>query len=241
MSTTSYCQYLEWDSSFFKRRIARLTERRLNSKILDAVQEWCETNTIDCLYFEADPSDVCSIRAAEENAFRLTDVRVTFERSIVRSPAVKNTGATLRLSRPADIPALKTIAKNAHRNSRFYGDCHLPDSLCDALYETWIEKSCRGWADAVVVAEVRQEAVGYVSCHLLEQERGKIGLVGVKPDARGCGLGQNIVKEALSWFASQGVTLVTVATQGRNITSQRLYQRCGFLTQNVEFVYHRWF
>jgi len=109
------------------------------------------------------------------------------------------------------------------------------------LYETWIEKSCKGYADAVLVAELQGWPVGYISCHLLDQAEGQIGLFGVSADFQGKGLGQKLVNESLRWFAEQGMRQVTVVTQGRNCRAQRLYQRCGFLTRSVQLWYHRWF
>jgi hypothetical protein len=37
------------------------------------------------------------------------------------------------------------------------------------------------------------------------------------------------------------VRQAAVATQGRNVDSQRLYQRAGFVTDRVRFWFHRWF
>jgi ribosomal protein S18 acetylase RimI-like enzyme len=34
--------------------------------------------------------------------------------------------------------------------------------------------------------------------------------------------------------------VATVVTQGRNIASQRLYQKHGFVTQSIQLWYHRW-
>jgi len=175
-------------------------------------------------------------------------------------PAAVHAGTILRgnirASVVSDIPALEAIARTAHRDSRFYADPGFPDERCDALYETWIRRSCEGWADLVLVAEVDGRLSGYVTCHLRApgrakappytsrgdagQARGQIGLVGVSTAARGRGLGRAMIEEALGWFVVQGVTRVTVVTQGRNIAAQRLYQGCGFQTQSMQLWYHWW-
>jgi hypothetical protein len=33
----------------------------------------------------------------------------------------------------------------------------------------------------------------------------------------------------------------TVVTQGRNVVSQRVYQRCAFMTRSAQLWYHCWF
>ncbi len=70
---------------------------------------------------------------------------------------------------------------------------------------------------------------------------GRIGLVAVDVRRRGQGLGQKLVGTAQTWFKDHGVRIVRVVTQGRNIASQRLYQRCGFLTHSVGLYYHKWY
>jgi ribosomal protein S18 acetylase RimI-like enzyme len=109
------------------------------------------------------------------------------------------------------------------------------------LYETWTEKSCNGYADTVLVAEIEDLPVGYIACHLLDEINGQIGLVGVGSDYQGRRLGQDLLNASLRWFAEMGREQVIVATQGRNVIGQRMYQKCGFLTRSLQLWYHRWF
>jgi dTDP-4-amino-4,6-dideoxy-D-galactose acyltransferase len=80
-----------------------------------------------------------------------------------------------------------------------------------------------------------------VTCHKNNQDRARIGLVGVAADQQGKGVGRSLVFGALAWFHKAGSKEVEVATQGRNLEAQRLYQRCGFLTSRVSVWYHKWF
>src|SRR5215208_364801 len=72
----------------------------------------------------------------------------------------------VRLHQPDDLLGLERIAAANHRDSRFYSDGRFPRAGCDALYATWIRRSCEGWADGVLVSEVEGEACGYITCHL---------------------------------------------------------------------------
>ena len=207
------------------------------------VLTWCADEAIDCLYFLADADDAATVSLAERHQFALVDLRVTLASTVTEGgPACRELDEHgVRPAREADIPALRAIARVSHRDSRFYFDGHFPESRCDALYETWIENSCRGYADAVLVAEVAAQPAGYISCHLTEAGVGQIGLVGVGERAQGRGLGRALVLAALGWFARHHAGEVSVVTQGRNVRAQRLYQRCGFVTQSVQLWYHRWF
>ncbi|HEY3418265.1 MAG TPA: GNAT family N-acetyltransferase [Armatimonadota bacterium] len=168
--------------------------------------------------------------------FRLADIRMTLE----RNTGAVTPGKGVRPARDADIPALAAIARESHTDSRFYADPGFPRERCDALYQTWIEKSCRGYAKAVLVAEQDGRPAGYITCDWSE-DVGHIGLVAVAGWARGAGLGRELVNASVDLFLRGELRRVSVVTQGRNVSAQRLYQRCGFLTASVQLWYHRWF
>jgi dTDP-4-amino-4,6-dideoxy-D-galactose acyltransferase len=126
--------------------------------------------------------------------------------------------------------------------SRFYFDPRVPPEQTSELYTTWIERSVlEGFADHVLVAERDGRACAYITGKREPTGQGSIGLVGVGKDARGRGVGIALVHALLRLFAARGVTSVTVVTQGRNIMAQRVYQRCGFLSQSVRLWFHKWF
>jgi dTDP-4-amino-4,6-dideoxy-D-galactose acyltransferase len=214
---------------------------RLTEEAASQACAWCKCNQIDCLYFLADATDPTTVSSAENADFRLVDVRVTLERQLNDIPPASPVAGVIRLGTAQDATALRSVARESHRDSRFYYDPHFPRSRCDALYETWIESSLNGYAQAVLVAEVQGKAVAYISCHLPSPATGQIGLFAVASSARRMGLGRGLIDEALRWFASNGALRVSVVTQGRNVSAQRTYQRCGFETQALQLWYHRWF
>ena len=241
----SPCEFLEWDSSFFKCRVATVTRLPEDETAVGEIESWCRTERIDCVYCLVPASARLAVRCIEENGFRLVDVRVT----LAWAPADLASGANapvgsdggVRLVAPGDVARLCAIARVNHRVTRFYNDPGFPTARCDALYETWIRKSCDGNADAVFVCESGGAAVGYLTCHLDEDRRGRIGLVGLAPEVRGRGVGDCLVRTAQRWFVEHGVAVVTVASQGQNRAGQRLYQRCGFITDDTALWFHRWF
>jgi len=168
----------------------------------------------------------------------MADVRITLAREL-RADA--GPAESVRAFRESDLPSLRAIAAVSHRDSRFYNDPGFPDQRCNELYETWIERSCHGYADTVLVAEHRREPAGYVSCHLHPDGMGTIGLLAVADWSRGLGLGGQLVAGALRFLEGSSCKRVTVVTQGRNCPAQRLYQNCGFRSAIVELWYHRWF
>ncbi len=243
MQSIEPCQILEWDSQFFGRTIGRVNEHRLDPQRMATILKWCKDYAVECLYFLADSDHPDTIRLAGIYGFRLVDIRVALQCRVAdcQTQSISSPLDSMRVrpADPSDIPALQAIARKSHTDSRFYADECFSRETCADLYAVWIKRSCEGYADCVLVAEQNGQPVGYCSCHLHDTQ-GQIGLVGICEQARGQGLGRHLTQQAVRWFAEQGVAVVNVVTQGRNVTAQRLYQRCGFLVQSVHLWYHKW-
>jgi GNAT superfamily N-acetyltransferase len=243
MSAETPCQYLDWDSEFFGLRIARILSPKLNGEQMEQVLRWRESQCIDCVYWLVHADDSITVRLAEDCSFRLVDTPITFERTF--DDLVSTDGdvdpSEIRISKPSDIPGLQAIAGVSHHDSRFYHDPNFPVSSCDSLYAEWIKRSCEGYADVVLVAVSQDRPIGYISCHLVGNEEGKIGLFAVDRTVQGVGFGRRLLGKSLGWFKENGAKYMTVVTQARNCKAQRFYQRNGFVTRSVGLWYHRWF
>ncbi len=243
-SGTKVCRLLDWDSEFFGYRIARYLGSRCRLQDVDAILAECKADGIDCVYALVDVADTESISSIQENRAYMADARVTFGGDLGTGIDVEALSGGAHAVRPAmdsDIPALASIAGVSHRDTRFYADRHFPAERCDRLYQVWIEKSCQGQADAVLVAENgAHEAIGYVTCLGKGAAAGKIGLIAVKEEARGAGVGSALLRAALDWFVSNRVASFTVATQLRNVRALRFYGRAGLLISSVELWFHLW-
>ncbi len=233
------CSFLEWDSNFFARRIARLHAPRLDRQTVADATRWCHEKRIDCLYFLAEFDHAETCRLAEANDFHFVDERVTYE-CRVAPPQGRTSAAAVRLGLEEDLKQLRPIARHSHRDSRFYFDGHFDREQCDLLYETWIENSFRGFAQAVLVAEWEGAPAAYLTCHHQGAES-QIGLVGVSAACQGKGLGSTLVQAFLAWSRERGAARAKVVTQGRNVGAQRLYQKNGFALASAQLWYHRWF
>jgi ribosomal protein S18 acetylase RimI-like enzyme len=237
---TDVASVLAWDSDHFGFPIARVAGHRLDRAIIDALLRWCDDHAVECVYFLADADDAVTAQLANEHGFRFADVRITLARAL-STPIDRAPGeARLREARLADIGALEAIASTAHADSRFYFDGAFPRDRCDALYSAWIANAVRGRADTVLVAEHGGRVAGYLSITRPAADEGRIDLLAVDAAAQGLGLGRALTAAAMSWCAEHGCARVTVATQGRNVRAQALYQRAGFTTTAVDVWYHLW-
>ena len=231
------CSHLPWDSDFFGFRIGRYCSHALTEDKAAAAVDWCRREGINCLYVLVD-DDPRNVAVAEQCGFLHVDTRIT----LVHHPAEQSGGSTaaqLRLAGTSDIPQLKQIARYSHYDSRFYHDPHFPRDVCDKFYETWIERSCAGWAERVFVAADGSGPAGYVTCHGTGRE-GSIGLIAVAPEHRGNGYGSRLIAGALADFSRRGAETVRVVTQERNREGLRLYGH-RFSIESRQIYYHAWF
>ena len=240
------CEFLSWDTEFFGHRIGRINGNQLDDKSVESIFAWSENNGIDCLYFLANSDDPDTIRSAEEHNFQLVEIRLTMERSLHdwQPDAHPTTSQNLliRPGKPEDILALQEIAKNSYVDSRFYFDKCFSEEKWQAYYAAWVKKSFSGGAELVLVAEKEHEIVGYITGKIGESPtEGIYELTGVKPEARRAGVGQKLFRSGLDWYKQNGVEYVWLATQGRNVATQRMIQRNGFITKSCQLYYHKWF
>src|SRR5204863_107577 len=140
----------------------------------------------------------------------------------VGAPNISNVQEfALRTAQASDITALRTIAREAHQDSRFFFDTNFPRAQAEELFATWIVKDCEGRADKVFIAERKNSGpLGYITCNLSkDSQTGRISLVGVAAESRGRGLGKMLVSQALEWIRSAGTQKVFVVTQARIVAA----------------------
>lgn len=246
LSSPAPCELLSWDTEFFGCRLARVCGNTLRPELAAQVDDWCLSNRIRGLYFLSRSDDPMTIKIAEQHGFGLVDIRVTFDLALTKThwPPQPNPSAEISI-RPVqadDLPGLQAMARTGHGDTRFFSDSHFPRQRVEELYSTWITLESQGRAQMVFVAAAGRQPMGYVSCHLDgKNQKGQIGLIGVAQEMRGQGVGQSLIQAAMDWFCDQGAQEVKVITQGKNQGAQRLYQKCGFQSRNLELWYHKWY
>jgi dTDP-4-amino-4,6-dideoxy-D-galactose acyltransferase len=232
------CKELPWDSEFFGVRVAQYLGQTLTEASRAAALAFCRERQIDCLYLLLADGPVTEA-AARSCSFQHVDTRLTLERTLADLTVCGET-PRIRTAEPGDLKVLREIARISHRDSRFYSDPNFERSRCDALYEKWIERSVDGWADRTLVAVAGGRPSGYITCHLSEGKVGSIGLFAVAEDARGKGLGKQLIAAALAYFHDCSMDTARVVTQLRNVAARQIYERCGFTLQSAQSWFHAW-
>lgn len=208
----------------------------LNAAMVDA-----ETSRIRCLYALIQAGDTGLAQRLEGRGFLFTDIRLTLRRDESAVPPCRKDDIQVRLAVEEDIPRLRTIASVSFTQTRFHEVSGLDRRRCNDFYPTWIENSCRGFEDAVLLAMLNDCPVGYITCNVTDGRVGRIGLFAVHPEAQGRGVGAALINASIRWFRDHDCGEIQVVTQGDNIKAQRLYQKAGFATYSVQLWFHRWF
>jgi RimJ/RimL family protein N-acetyltransferase len=135
---------------------------------------------------------------------------------------------------PKDLPALREIAASSFSTDRFHSDPAIPKPKADELHRRWIENSCAGFADCVLIAE-ESEPIGFTtlkidrSCEAILGIRvGVVVLLATSVKHRRKGIANLLTQCALRWFSQAGCQWVEVGTQLANVQASRVYQWAGF-------------
>ena len=167
-----------WDSRVVGRRIDALKHLaadlenpmcgRAAEALVDQSVEHAGKRGTDCLTAKVHPRDVATIHAVERKGFLLMDTLVyhlfdfscmSFDRIRVGRPA----GFSSRLAQPEDLPEMLEIAERAFKNhfGRFNADARMPRGAAKDVYLEWVRSALGGWAEWVMIAEMRGRIVGY--------------------------------------------------------------------------------
>ena len=80
-----------------------------------------------------------------------------------------------------------------------------------------------------LVADDAGRPVGMVSITAVEQDEAEVISMWVAPEARGSGVGQALVRDAVARAAAAGARKVTLNVRVGNAHASRLYRRAGFV------------
>jgi GNAT superfamily N-acetyltransferase len=244
-AVTQY-ETLAWDSAvigFPMGRISCLIDRAhaenipdIRNELLRLTIEEAQRSGTHYLLARVPARDVAAIHTLERWGFELLDGILTFGTSIVtRVETAENQGGVhVRSFVPKDLPALQEIATSSFSIDRFHSDPLIPKAKADELHRRWIENSCAGFADCVLVAE-ESEPIGFTTLKIDRSCEASLGirvgvvvLVATSASHRRKGTATLLTQFALRWFSRAGCHWVEVGTQLANVQASRVYQTAGF-------------
>ena len=141
----------------------------------------------------------------------------------------------IRVFQPSDLEELKRITVEAFDGLAL--DQRIEEQLGVLHGRNWrwrkardIDDDVRANPTGIFVAVQDGRILGYISTRLdFETGKGRIPNIAIVPDARGSGLGRQLIEHALDYFRQQGMSFAVIETMAYNEVGNHLYPSCGFI------------
>ncbi len=180
--------------------------------------------------------DVGAVRALSALGFYVVDVNVRFSANPGALAMDAPNGVPVGELADGDADDVLDVASTAFRFSRFHLDPAVPKAVANAVKREWVRNYVRGQrGDRLFVARAQGRARGFLAA-LRTEQAAVIDLVGVAPDAQGCGLGRALVAAFARHYAG---ARLDVGTQVANVPSTAFYETLGFRLAESQYVLHR--
>ena len=222
-------QYDEWLSKILGRNVWNLVlEGDFRRKVFDLVNS-------GFAYSKVDVEDLERIAFLEYLGFNLVETNVVFERRANPSLCF-GAHREMRFAEERDSEAVKGIARNSFRYSRFHLDPIIPNELANRIKAEWVGNYFEGKrGDKMIVAVVNGEVVGFLLLFFEREKSFVIDLIAVGKEFRNRGIAQSMV----AYIAYDcGPIEIRTGTQIVNLPSVRFYEKNGFRMVGASYTFH---
>lgn len=233
-------QLLSWDTRFFGYAIGRIDLHFCNETALETVLKKARRQGFRLLYVFTASHTVLSQALLHRYTGSLVDTKVTYSYALEPSEVAVTTAPISEFSTDQDVSPLYELAYQSGEYSRFNIDPAFGAENFKRLYRQWIDNSLSGQAANATFVYVMNTAIyGFITVQKT-QPVATIGLMATDRSARGRGIGSALLDYVKHDLRSSSAARLDVATQKRNTTACRFYERNGFAVQSEVNVYHIW-
>jgi ribosomal protein S18 acetylase RimI-like enzyme len=220
---------LEWDSSFFNRRIG-LLDLNSGSPNFEDLDDW------DLIYIISDEDFILDI-----NKFINTysETKVIFSKMIMESKNIidKNISVAKKNDNKEQIYSL---ALESGKFSRFNLDKNFKRAEFKKLYCKWVDNSFnKGFADTVLVYKFENEIIGFVTYKVLD-DIATIGLIAISPLYQGMGIGRKLINAVEIELVNRQIGELRIPTQFQNKIACEFYTKLGCKIIEKKIISHYW-
>jgi len=226
---------LDWDSAFFKFKVASVIPHSLNVVEIEEMTTQMKAEDVRLAYWKT-PIQIDKFPSNTD--VNLADVACLYS---IGLPSERNIHPQISLYSGETISQeLENIAIQCGIFSRFNLDKNFPSNSFEQLYRIWIQKSVsKEIADDILVYHENNILAGIVTVSV-KNAVGNIGLFGIEESMRGRGIGKALLNAAISYFSDKNCMRSQVVTQSKNDAACGLYEKCGFTVIEKKYCYHFW-
>lgn len=220
---------LEWDSSFFNRRIGLLGLNN-GSPNFEDLNDW------DLVYIICDEDFTVDI-----NKFNRTysETKVVFSKMIIerKEPIDENISVAEKNDNKKQI---YNLALESGKFSRFNLDKNFKRREFKKLYYKWVDNSFnKEFADAVLVYKFENEIIGFVT-YKISDDFATIGLIAISPLYQGKGVGRKLINAVEMELLNRQIEELRIPTQFQNEIACKFYMKLGYQIIEKKIINHFW-
>jgi ribosomal protein S18 acetylase RimI-like enzyme len=211
---------LEWDTKFFKKRIARLDVDSDNvSTYLNQLKNF------DIVYIYSDSEIFIDAP--------LMDIKVTYSKRVLNVHSI-NEVIQFDLNKHDYDQLLELVYLSGHE-SRFLKDQSFGIKEFKRLYKKWIDNSIEDKDTIVLIHYDGVNIDGFVTVKNIVNNS-QIGLIAVDREKQGRGIGRKLL-DSVESIIEIGNNLV-IDTQQSNQGASKFYESLGFKLKCKKYIYH---
>ena len=102
------------------------------------------------------------------------------------------------------------------------------------------KKSCNNPSTTVVLAEIKNRIVGFITFKHSHEEISTVGLVAIDKSYQRLGVGTSIMNKCIELCNKEKRTTIAIATQLNNQPTIKFNKRDGFKVLKKSNWYHKW-
>lgn len=239
LDNSSPIQHIAWDSEFLGFPVALLNAWGLGGSGVAAAVTAARQAGYRLVYATVSPADTAGGEALRRTGAWLADRKVTYAMSVDAADVASLNQSVSTAT--VYSPQLESLAWQSGEYSRFRLDRRFPPGVFQEMYRRWLRNSLSGEiARRVLVWSSEQSPEAGLLTLGVKNGRADIGLLAVDAATRRQGGGQQLVAAARAQAAAWGYTTLQVVTQGDNVAACRFYEKCGFVAESKEHIYHLW-
>jgi len=225
---------LTWDSVFFGYPIGKIDWRTTEKEDLQYFNKY--TRPFKLVYiFSQEP-----IKDFEKLNLKHVDTKVTFSKRVLEYNKIYDICLEYINSKSA-FKELLSLAYESGKYSRFKNDNYFVKNEFERLYEEWILKSINKDIAFKVLVEKKNDIIsGFVTLGKFSETTSEIGLIAVRDEIQGTGVGSKLIKCAESTSLAKNYKFLQVSTQEENQQAMQFYIKNGFCIKEKVYIYHYW-
>lgn len=237
----------EIDEERFGIRIAKAPE--VTEDTFPAIIEFCYENRVDMLIARCLSSERSSVQIMGQNGFLLMDTTLyskldlsAFSASQARKDPAEFVVRSVRAGEEDAVRRLATECFIKYKG-HYHSDPKLDPAKCKEIYPDWAYRACISpeVADEVIVGDMGNELLGFVTLRLADPGECHVDLVGIVPGRRGRGRYRPFLNYSMEWARSKEAKHLVAAVSIGNVLTQNMIVHYGYRLSYSDYVFHKWF